>query len=250
MINDETRRKLRELGMNEFVEILDVQQNDPFTVSLSFDERMQRIVDYVHQQKYNKRISNLIRSARFRFVQADIYSLDYRDRGFDRSLIQELTAGGYLQNHTNIICQGYTGSGKTFLACALGKEACNHMKKVRYIRLPDLLVTYDDQKNMGVRYVEKLLKKFARFEVLIIDEWLLEDLSEEEAHFIFELIERRYDSCSTIFCTQYRKENWLDRLGNNVHAEAITDRIVHNAIWINMGDRNMRESQLNSLGTR
>ena len=70
----------------------------------------------------------------------------------------------------------------------------------------------------------------------------MEDLSKEEVHFIFELIERRYDTHSTIFCTQYRKEDWLERLGSDVHAEAITDRIVHKALWIQMGARNMREN--------
>lgn len=241
MINEETKRKLREMKMDEIVEILDIQQQDINTITLPFDERIQRIVDYVYQQKYNKRIQNLIKMARFRFPKADIYSIDYTGRGFTVSLIQELSTASYISTHTNIICQGYTGSGKTFLSCALGREACNHMRKVRYIRLPDLLMAYDDNRNMGNSYVKRLLNRFARYDLLIIDEWLMEDLSEEEEHFIFELIERRYDSTSTIFCTQYRRDDWLTRLGSNVHAEAITDRIVHNAIWIEMGNRNMRE---------
>ena len=119
------------------------------------------------------------------------------------------------------------------------------MKKVRYIRLPDLLVLYEDRRHLPSAQVEKLLNKFARYDLLIIDEWLMEDLTKEEVHFIFELIERRYDTHSTIFCTQYRKEDWLDRLGSDIHAEAITDHIIHKAIWVSMGSRNMRENTSN-----
>lgn len=241
MMNEETRRKLREMNLYEFVEILDIQQKDPSTISLSFDERFQRITDYVYQQKYNKRILNLISRAKFRFPKADIQSVDYQGRGFERTLIQELSTTGYLETCTNIVCQGYTGSGKTFLACALGKEACNHMKKVYYIRLPDLLVMYEDCRNISSQQVQKLIRKFCRFDVLILDEWLMEELTKDEQHFLFELIEQRYDTGSIIFCTQYRKEDWLERLGSNVHGEAILDRIIHNTIWITMGNRNMRE---------
>ena len=100
---------------------------------------------------------------------------------------------------------------------------------------------YDDCRNIGTHQVQKLIKKFCRFDVLILDEWLMEELTKDEQHFLFELIEQRYDTGSIIFCTQYRQEDWLDRLGSNVHAEAILDRIIHNATWITMGNRNMRE---------
>ncbi|MDW7663246.1 MAG: ATP-binding protein, partial [Bacillota bacterium] len=87
----------------------------------------------------------------------------------------------------------------------------------------------------------KLLKKFTNYNVLILDEWLFDVLSEEEQHFIFELIERRHDNSSTIFCTQFKKPDWHQRLGGGVHADAIMDRIVHNAAWIYSGDINMRQ---------
>ena len=241
MINEETKRKLREMNLNDVIDILDVQQKDPLTLSLTFDERLQRIVDYAYQQRNTKRIQNLIKSAKFRFPHADMHSLDYVDRGFSKETVLELLAGGFMETNTNIICQGYTGSGKTFLSCAIGKEICSHIKRVRYIRLPDLLVMHDDCHNLSSQHIERLLSKFSRYDLLILDEWLMEALTEAEKHFIFELIERRYDTGSTIFCTQYKQEDWLSRLGGDVHAEAITDRIVHNAVWLNMGSRNMRE---------
>ena len=79
--------------------------------------------------------------------------------------------------------------------------------------------------------------------MLILDEWLLNDMTEIEQHFIFELIERRYDCTSTIFCTQYKREDWHSRLGGGIHADAIMDRIVHTAVWVYSGDINMRELQ-------
>ena len=98
-----------------------------------------------------------------------------------------------------------------------------------------------DESTLVPRGSAKLLKKYSSFKLLILDEWLLEDISAEEQHFLFELVERRHDSVSTIFCTQYRQENWHARLGGGVHADAIMDRIVHNAVWVDTGSMNMRE---------
>ncbi len=89
----------------------------------------------------------------------------------------------------------------------------------------------------------KLLKKFSGYKLLILDEWLLNDLTELEQHFFFELIERRYDCTSTIFCTQYKCEDWHIRLGGGIHAESMMDRIVHTAAWVYSGNINMRELQ-------
>jgi len=98
-----------------------------------------------------------------------------------------------------------------------------------------------DEASLISKGIAKLLRKYSAYGLLILDEWLLEDISEQEQHFIFELIERRHDSASTIFCTQYRQDDWHARLGGGVHADAIMDRIVHNAIWTETGTMNMRE---------
>ena len=240
MINDETKRKLRELNISELVTALEAQQNDIHSTSLSFDERMQRLVDYLYQEKYNSRIQRLIKLSKFRIPKAEVNDIYYLNRGIDKGLIQELSTCQFIGSNSNIIFQGFTGSGKTFMACAIGKQACKYQIRTKYVRLPDLLVEYDESTLLSKGTV-KLLKKYTNFGLLIIDEWLLEDISEEEQHFIFELIERRHDSTSTIFCTQYRKEDWHARLGGGVHADAIMDRIVHNAVWVETGSMNMRE---------
>lgn len=240
MINDETKRKLRVLNLNEVIIALEQQQSDINSVTLSFDERMQRLVDYLYQEKYNCKIQRLMKMSKFRIPKAEVHDIYYTARGIDRAVIQELSTCQFIDSNSNIIYQGFTGSGKTFLACALGKQACKQQIKTFYVRLPDLLMEYDET-TLVTKGVAKLLKKYSSYNLLILDEWLLEDISDEEQHFLFELIERRHDSASTIFCTQYRKDDWHARLGGGVHADAIMDRIVHNAVWVETGSMNMRE---------
>lgn len=240
MINDETRRKLRELNLGEAITGLEAQQCEPETMRLTFDERMQRLVDYIYQEKYNGRIQRLIQAARFRFPQADMQGILYEGRGLDRNLMVELFSCQYVTYHQSIILQGFTGSGKTYLACALGKQACLNQVKVRYIRLPDLLMEYGDAALVTGKQ-KKLLDKYGRIPLLIIDEWLVSDISDSELYFLFELMERRSDATSTIFCTQYRKDDWIKRLGEGVQAEAIVDRYAHTAYWMETGSMNMRE---------
>ena len=240
MINDETKRKLRELNLNEVITALELQQSDINSVTLSFDERMQRLVDYLYQEKYNGKIQRLMRMSKFRIPKAEVHDIYYTARGIDRAVIQELATCQFIDSNSNIIYQGFTGSGKTFLACALGKQACKQQVRTFYVRLPDLLMEHDEA-TLVKKGVAKLLKKYCSYKLLILDEWLLEDISDEEQHFLFELIERRHDSLSTIFCTQYRKDDWHARLGGGVHADAIMDRIVHNAVWVETGSMNMRE---------
>ena len=109
-----------------------------------------------------------------------------------------------------------------------------------YIRLPDLLMEYGDCAAI-IGSPKKLLNRYGKIPLLILDEWLVCDISDSELYFLFELMERRSDSTSTIFCTQYRKDDWIKRLGEGVQAEAIVDRYAHTAYWIETGSMNMRE---------
>jgi DNA replication protein DnaC len=240
MMNDETKRKLRELNLGEMIDIIEMQSQDQSVVALPFGERIQRMVDYIYQEKYNSKVSRLIKMANFRFRYADINSIHYDGRGLNRQTMQELATTQFTHSYTNVILQGFTGSGKTYLACAIGKQACKQGIRAQYIRMPDLMALRDETSDQN-RGLTKLLAKYSAYGLLILDEWLLDDFTDESDHFMFELIERRHDQVSTVFCTQYRKEDWYSRLGGNIHAEAILDRIVHNAIWVEAGNLNMRE---------
>lgn len=239
MMNDDTKRKLREMNLPEMIQMIEQQNQDSTTVSMTFEDRFQHIVDFVYQEKYNKKVQGLIKRAKFRIPSADITSIHYDQRKIDRHVIQELSTCQFIHRNVNVIFAGFTGSGKTFCACALGREACKQGMRTRYIRVPDLLIERDEA-TLVPRGVSKLLNKYANYGLLILDEWLLDSLSEEEIHFLFELIERRYDSGSTIFCTQFGKKDWHSRLGGGVHADAMMDRIVHNAVWFETGNVNMR----------
>ena len=240
MLNDETKRKLRELNISEVIDAIEYQDQDPITVSLPFEERLQRIVDYLYQEKYNSKIQRLIKSAKFRFPQADVHSIYYEGRTLNRESINELSTAQFIRNRHSIVFQGYTGSGKTFLACAIGKEACRQQVRTRYIRLPDLLMEYGDAKIIPGQE-KKIIARYSKIPLLILDEWLMADISADELHFLFELTEHRSDSTSTIFCTQYSKKDWIKKLGEGVYAEAIVDRYAYNTVWIETGRTNMRK---------
>ena len=178
--------------------------------------------------------------AKFRLTNAAFNDIYYIDRGLDRQKLMALSNCQFIDTSTSVIFHGFSGSGKSYLACALGRQACLQGIRTRYIRTPDLFMLRDEAA-LTQQGIPKLLKKFSSYKLLILDEWLLDDLSDEEQHFLLELIERRHDCSSTIFCTQYKKEDWHSRLGGGVHADAMMDRIVHNAVWVYSGNKNMRE---------
>ncbi len=198
------------------------------------------LVDYVFQEKYNGKVKRLLKQARFRIPNAEILDIYYPDRGLNRDLLLELSTCQFVHNYSNIILQGFTGSGKSYLACSIGRQACKQSIRTRYIRIPDLLMERDETA-AEKRGIGKLLTKYSNYKLLLLDEWLLNDYSDEELHFLFELIERRYDAASTIFCTQYKLEDWHGRLGGGVLADSIMDRIIHKSFQLYSGDINMRE---------
>jgi len=240
LLNEETRRKLRELNLSEMIEAIDQQAQDIGYSSMPFEDRMKMAIDFVHQKKYNSMVDRLMKSAKFRIANASFHNIYYIDRGLDKEKLLNLSTAQFIDSSSNIVFHGFTGSGKSYLACALGRQACMQGIRTQYIRTPDLLMLRDEA-TLTPQGLSKLLKKFTSYKLLILDEWLLDDLSEEEQHFLFELIERRHDTSSTIFCTQFKKEDWHVRLGGGVHADAMMDRIVHNAAWVFTGNLNMRQ---------
>ena len=229
------------MNIGEYIEAFEAQYQDPQMMSASFDERFQAATDMVYQEKYNDKVKRAVRNAKLRFPKADVHDIYYDPkRPVKRELIQELSTCRYVEENQSVILQGYTSSGKTYLGCALAKEACRHTYRTRYIRLPNLLEEYA-QKSLMPGGHEKVLTKYTNFKVLVIDEWLINDLSKDELMFLFELSERRFDCTATIFCTLYRHSEWVARLGGGTHAESIAERYRYNTIKVETGDINMRE---------
>ena len=153
-----------------------------------------------------------------------------------------MASGLYIQDYHNIILNGPTGSGKSFLASAFGMSACRQFYKVKYIRLPELLDELTLAKLAANRSYRKLIKKYTKVNLLILDEWLLTKLSTDEAAILLEITESRHKVASTIFCSQIDPSGWHLKLGNETIAEAILDRIIHDSYQILIdGEVSMRE---------
>lgn len=240
MIDIETKRKLREMGATALLEAIDAQ-DEAHVLGMSFQDRLQLVVDEAHSTFNHGKVEGLIRRAGLRYPGADLRRLDLvEERGLDRNVIAQLATCSFIQRQQNVVFQGFTGSGKSYLGCALAKQACQHRIRAHYIRMPDLEEAWVLAKDKPQGQT-KFLRKYSTFSLLVIDEWLLDHPDEGMRSMLLELLERRYDTGSTVFCTQYAKKDWHARLGGAVHADAIMDRIVHNTIWIDTGDRNMRE---------
>ncbi len=161
-------------------------------------------------------------------------------RGIDGVLIREAGTCQFMESASNVVIEGCTGTGKSYLACCLVKQACRMRRGARYIRLPDLLMERDELAATE-RSNAKILKKYARYEILVLDEWLTEDVNDVDISFLFELIERRYAAKSTVLCTQYTPAEWHGRLGGGVQADSMVDRLIHGAVRIDLGDVNVRK---------
>lgn len=240
MIDSESKRKLGEMGVAELAEALNVQSDPAFT-TMPFAERIQMAVDAVYEIKSNAQIQGLIRRSKLRYPESDVNRIIYDERrDISRAHMLDLATCRFLETNTNVVFGGYCGSGKSFMGCMLAKEACKRKIRARYVRMPDLIEEYEIASS-SPQEVKKLLRRYAGYRVLVVDEWLLDILNDRQIAFLLELTERRYNAGSTIFCTQYPESDWHSRLGGGVPADAIMDRIVHNCIWIEMGDFNMRK---------
>lgn len=236
----ETKRKLREMSAGALLEAVE-SQDDALSMGLTFEERLRLAVDHAHSTFTHSKVSGLIRRAGLRYPNADMRQVDlFEERGLNRLQLTELATCNFVDQFHNVVFQGFTGSGKSYLGCALAKQACLKLIRTHYVRMPDLEEEWRqaEDKPLGQN---KFLKKYGSFSVLVIDEWLLDPPKGAFLRMLLELMERRYGSTATVFCTQYKQSDWHARLGSGVHADAIMDRIVHNTIWVETGSYNMRE---------
>ncbi|AGY81949.1 IS21-like element helper ATPase IstB [Carnobacterium inhibens] len=243
MINEETLRKLVEMKMSAMADSYKVQMNNHDYKDMTFEERFNLLVDYEYSRRQSNKLQRLISQAQFNEPSAAIEDIDYHpDRHLDKHLILELAAGNYIEKHLNVILMGASGIGKTWLSNAFGIQACRQQYKVKYVRLPELLDEFISARNQADGSFRRLIKKYKRVDLLIIDEWLLSALPEEHTLTLFEIIESRLKTSSTIFCSQTAPEGWYEKLGEALIADAILDRIVHDSYNILIDDEiSMRE---------
>ena len=235
MINQSTIDKLIEMRLTAMADAFRNQMSDPKMKEVPFEDRFGMLVDVEYNNRKNNRLKRLIKGAEFEQPGASIMDIDYSSgRRLNKALISRLASCEYIIDHHNIFITGATGSGKTYMACAFGMEACKQYYTVKYVRMPDLLLDLEAARNEGT--YKKVLTKYTKPLLLILDEWLLLKPSESECKDIFELVHKRRKNSSTIFCSQFRQEGWYDQLGGNSStiSDAILDRIVHDAYKINI----------------
>lgn len=228
MLNEPTLEKLRALRLDAFASAWLEQQKNPEHAKLAFDERLGLLVDAEHLARENKRLGRLLKEAKLRLSQASIEAIDYpARRELDKAVIRQLATCRWVQEHQNVTVTGMTGTGKTFVACALAQQACRRGYSAIYRRASRLFDELALARADG-SYV-RLLAKLARVDVLVIDDWGLAPPHEQERRDLLELLEDRYGQRSTIMTSQLPTKTWHEHLADQTLADAILDRILHNA---------------------
>ena len=238
MMYHPTLEKLAELRLTGMREALLDQQAMADIEELGFEERLGLLIDREATARAERRLNTRLRSARFR-QSATIEDLDYHTpRGLDRTLMNTLIGGGWIKKHLNVLVTGPTGVGKTWIACALGNKACRDGFTAQYHRLSrlfdDLALAHGDG-----RYPQ-IMKKLARTDVLLLDDWGLAKLTAPQRRDLLDILDDRHDRKSTVVTSQLPVDLWHKMIGEPTHADAILDRLVHNAYRITLKGESMR----------
>ena len=195
-----TTDKLIEMRLTSMADAFAIQNSDPKMKDVPFEDRFGMLVDIEYSNRKSNSLKRLIRNAGFDQPEAHIADINYTsDRKLNRTLIDRLATCEYITAHRNLFITGAPGSGKTYMACAFGMEACKQRFRTKYVRLPDLLMDLEMARNDGT--YKKVQTKYANPVLLIIDEWLLLKPNESEQHDILELLHKRRRNSSTIFCS-------------------------------------------------
>lgn len=242
MLIKATIERLREMRLAGMAEAFSRQIEDAQMRSLSFEERLSMMVDHEWTVRQTKALDRRLKNARLK-MRACVEDIDYsKSRGLDRSTIRGLSTSEWVSSHHHLIIVGPSGVGKTYLACAFAQKAARDGFTVLYSgarRLfRDLAIARADGS------LDKLLSKLARIDVLIIDDWAMSALSDNERRDFLEICDDRYQSRSTILASQIPLAHWHERIGEPTLADSILDRVVHNAYKIELKGPSMRRPQV------
>lgn len=239
MLTQQTLQQLTQLKLTGMAEAFAQQLTQPDTHDLSFEQRLALLVERELTCRDNRRLQRLLKAARLK-QNACVEDIDYRhNRGLQRNQIASLVSGQWLRQNQNLIFVGPTGCGKSYLACALGHQACRQGFTTVYIRVNRLFEQLHIAHGDG-SYI-KHLTKFAKTELLILDDWGLQTLTRAQANDLLELIEDRHGTRSTIITSQLPIENWYNTIGDPTLADAILDRLLHSAHKIILKGESMRK---------
>lgn len=241
MLANPTLERLRQLGLHGMARAFADLEDNAQAADLSFEDRLGLMLDREADLRETKRYQTRLRQAKLR-LQASVEDIDFRSpRGLDKALVLRLADGQWITAAHNLLIIGPTGAGKTWLACALGHQACRNNLSVLYLRLPRLIEDLALARADG-RY-PKLLRSLARVKLLILDDWGMAPLGAEARRDLLEIADDRHGTAATLITSQFPLDTWHELIGDPTLADAILDRIVHNAHRIQLKGESMRKQK-------
>lgn len=237
-----TLTRLRDLRLPGMAQALTQQTEQPATYDpLPFLDRLALLVESECLQREQRKQDRLLRQARFK-LRATLQDIDYQHpRNLAQAQVATLAQGEWLQRNRNLLITGPCGSGKTFIACALGHQACRQGHTTRYFRLARLFLTLTQAKADGSYH--KLLNQLAHTRLLILDDWGMETLTSAQRHDLMHLMDDRYQAASTMMVSQLPVDQWYAVIGDNTLADAILDRLIHNTHRLTLKGESIRKKQ-------
>lgn len=239
-MNNTLNEQLRKLCLSRVMQVLEQQEIQPqLYQDMSFAERLSLLLEEELTCREQRKVERLIKQARFR-LNAHPEQLDYRaERGLDKSRIKSLLEGHWLRHHQNLIFTGATGSGKTYLGCAIGHYYCQQGLSVRYFRLKGL-----QEKLLQVHgdgSYNRFLGQLGNCAILIIDDWGMESLTGQQRSDLLDIIDARHEQSSLILLSQLPVSKWHELIGEATYADAILDRVIHRAQRFELKGESMRK---------
>lgn len=248
MLIEQTLTILHALRLTGMAQALEEQRGIPDLAQLSFEDRFALLLQRETTARGDRRLTRLLQLARFR-VNACVEDINFRaKRGLDRASVLRLASGDWIRAHQVTLVVGPTGTGKTWLACALGQSACRHGYTVRYARLPRLLAEELVRARADGSY-GKLLQQLAKTDLLILDDWGLAPLGDRERRDLLEIVEDRAGRRATLVTSQIPVEHWHELVGDATFGDAILDRLVHHAHRITLTGGSLRRLATDSSTT-
>lgn len=242
MLTHPTLEKLQTLRLPGMLKALEEQQRMPDIETLGFEERLGLMIDREMTERENRRLNTRLKKAKLRHTCC-VENVNFKaSRGLDKALILSLSACTWIARGLNLLICGPTGIGKSYLACALGHKACLEGYSVLYLRLPRLFEELRLAKADG-RY-GKLMLGYAKTDLLILDDWGLTPMTDPQRRDLLEILEDRYGKRSTIVTSQLPVTAWHEAIGDPTLADAILDRLVHNAHKIELKGDSLRKNAI------